>query len=425
MDIIGIVLFIVFLIAALLMSKEFLPTTIALPLMAVSIAIIGGATYKEVASEVITAGASSLASSMIIMIFSVWLGRILLNTGIAENIIRKAAEYAGDKPLLIAILVTAASAFILTSIRGLGAFILVGTIALPIMMSAGISKLQASTFLLLGYSIGNLLNMGTWGIFKGIFQIGVNEIGTFVFIIAGLLSVSTIIYILRELKLSTKKYWAATDSSEKNKVDYKQVPLISMLTPAVPIVLVMGLKMEIIPSIIIAMIYAMVITQIKRPIKETFNIVQRALYEGFKDAAPALTLLIGLGMLLKAIKIESVIGHLQPLMQAIIPTSTIGYILFFSLAIPFVLYRGPFNMWGIGAGLVTLIMSTGYFAPVAIMAAFMVGVSVQHCTDPTNTQNVWVASYTGTDVISILKKILLWTWAPGVVLIIIASFLYV
>ena len=171
MDIIGIVLFIVFLIAALLMSKEFLPTTIALPLMAVSIAIIGGATYKEVASEVITVGASSLASSMIIMIFSVWLGRILINTGIAENIIRKAAEYAGDKPLLIAILVTAASAFILTSIRGLGAFILVGTIALPIMMSAGISKLQASTFLLLGYSIGNLLNMGTWGIFSWIFGI--------------------------------------------------------------------------------------------------------------------------------------------------------------------------------------------------------------------------------------------------------------
>jgi H+/gluconate symporter-like permease len=425
MDILGIALFIIFIIAVIMMSRDLMPTAIVLPLMAILMAIIGGATYKEVINTVITEGASRLASSIIIVIFSVWLGRILLNTGIAENIIRKASEYAGDKPLLIAILVTAASAFILTSIRGLGAFILVGTIALPIMMSVGISHLQAATFLLLGYSIGNLLNMGTWGIFRGIFEIEVSEIGTFVFIITGLLSLATIIYIIRELKLSTKKYWAVTDSNKKNKVDYKQVPLISMLTPAVPLVLVMGFKMGIIPSIMIAMFYGIITTQIKRPVKEIYNIVQSALFEGFKDAAPAITLMIGIGMLLKTVKLESVTGHLQPLMQAVIPTSTIGYIVFFSLAIPFVLYRGPFNMWGLGAGLVTLIMSTGYFAPQAIMAVFMVGVSVQQAVEPTNTHNVWAASYTETDVISILKKILLWTWVPAVVSIIIASFMYV
>jgi hypothetical protein len=421
-SLVGLTIFLVFIVIAVLMSRDLMPTAIALPVMAVVISAVGGASMKDILTTVITNGSAGLATSMIIVIFSVWLGQVLVKTGIAENIIRKSAEYAGDRPLLLAILVTAASAFILTSIRGLGAFILVGTIALPILLSVGISGLTAACLALLAYSIGNLLNLGTWAVFEGIFKQKVDTIASYVFGLAGILAAATLLFIIISLRKGTVKRMADQTPALR---PYEEVPLISFLSPAVPLVFVMGFKWDIIPAILVGTIFALVTTGMKRSIRETFNILQSAMFDGFKDAAPAGTLLIGLGMLLAAIKLPAVATHLDPVFNTIIPTGTLGYIVVFVLAVPFVLYRGPFNLWGMGAGLVTLIMKTGHFGPQAVMAAFMAGAAIQQAIEPTNTHNIWTASYTDTTVTAILRKLLLWLWAVASLGVILGAIMYV
>ena len=62
------------------------------------------------------------------------------------------------------------------------------------------------------------------------------------------------------------------------------------------------------------------------------------------------------------------------------------------------LYRGPLNPYGVGAGIFSLMLAAGVLPPLALLAAIMSIVQVQNVCDPTNTHNVWVASYTGVDV---------------------------
>ena len=69
-------------------------------------------------------------------------------------------------------------------------------------------------------------------------------------------------------------------------------------------------------------------------------------------------------------------------------------------------------------------VSTGKLGATSIMAALMTTGQIQGVCDPTNTQNVWTASATGTDVNDIMKKTLPYVWGGVVVGLVVAAFLY-
>jgi len=81
----------------------------------------------------------AFASAVIIIVFGVWFAQILIQTGIAESVIRSAVELAGDRPLLVAMTTTPVTAVLFTSMYGVGAAIAIGVIALPLMLSQGIT----------------------------------------------------------------------------------------------------------------------------------------------------------------------------------------------------------------------------------------------------------------------------------------------
>jgi len=107
---------------------------------------------------------------------------------------------------------------------------------------------------------------------------------------------------------------------------------------------------------------------------------------------------------------QNVGGYLQPLIRDIIPRTRISYILIFGLCAPLALYRGPPNLWGLGLGIATLIYKESPLSAAAVMGIFMTTGVMQGVCDPTNTHNVWIATYIGEDVIKLTKKLILYVW---------------
>ena len=147
MSITGILLLGGFVVAASLMVARILPALLALPLMAAWIAWCAGLPFLTWANEVLLGGALRLSSAIVLVVFGAMFAKVIQKTGISDAIIKKAAEMAGDRPIAIAFLMLAATAFVFTGMSGLGAVLMVGSIVLPIMTSTGITPLDAAAIL--------------------------------------------------------------------------------------------------------------------------------------------------------------------------------------------------------------------------------------------------------------------------------------
>jgi hypothetical protein len=125
---------------------------------------------------------------------------------------------------------------------------------------------------------------------------------------------------------------------------------------------------------------------------------------------PAVLLMFGIGMLLEAVWHPQVRGYLNPLVMKVIPSGPLPYIIGFGIFAPLALYRGPLNVWGLGLGIAGLFQATGKLSGALIMGIFMSVGAIQGVCDPTNTHNVWIASYIKEDVVKITRKLLPFIW---------------
>jgi hypothetical protein len=153
---------------------------------------------------------------------------------------------------------------------------------------------------------------------------------------------------------------------------------------------------------LIAALYGVVVTK-PREIAATLS---AAWIRGIEDVAPAVILMMGIGMLLVAAKTPAVQAAVTPVIAALAPRTPLAYVIVFGLLSPLALYRGPLNPLGIGIGVYTVLATLHVLPPVALVAAVMAVVQVQNVCDPTNTQNVWVANFTGVGVERITRLVL-------------------
>ena len=120
---------------------------IMLLLLAIVWAVIAGIGVQDIQAKVLQGGGTQFASAVIIIVFGAWFAQILIQTGIAESVIRSAVELTGDRPMITAMVINLVTALLFTSMYGVGAAIAIGVIALPIMMSQGIpARVAAPTF---------------------------------------------------------------------------------------------------------------------------------------------------------------------------------------------------------------------------------------------------------------------------------------
>lgn len=412
----AILIIIVFLIFAALMIMKKLSAIIAMPLMAVIIAFIAGicsgmpifgekGVTSFVCSDVLTSGSFRLGEAMMYAVFGAVLSEIVQKTGIAKCLVRTAAELAGDRKMVSAAVLTVAASAVFGSVTGLGGFIMVASLVLPVMTAAGISPLLASCLVLFSLSIGGIFNPANWGFYKNALGIELDVIKnlsvSYAIILAAAAAVFLVIGIIRDKKTM---FWAVSVPPKENKLS-----AFALITPVLPILLIVNpwIPVPVIPAFIIASLYGIVVSDISK----TVQLATASFVDGLKNISPVIGLFIGIGMLLNSVASQPVTSVMKPLLQSVIPSSPVWYVVFFFLLAPLALYRGPFNLFGLGSGLAAIIVSAGILPPAAVMGAFLSVGQIQGVCDPTNTHNAWIAQFMKVPAEEIMKKTLPYTWA--------------
>ena len=293
-------IFLIFVICVALMMIRKLPTILALPIMAVGISLVAGIPFMggefSIAADVLEAGAMRMSTAIAGLFFGGIFGKLLTKVGITRTIIRKAAELAGDKPLPIALAFLVVCSIIFAASNGLGMVILVGTIIIPIMISAGVDPLTAGTVLLFSNGIGVTFSVGTLGVYIDTLGLPLETVTSYSWLCGIPLMVVAVAWIVFSVShgKKTRKAWAmpvTDDGSEKN------VRAVALISPIIPVVLVFALKMPLVPAIIIGILAALVLSTPKNPVQ----VVAGSCVEGIQDTAGAAGLMIGIGMTLKAV----------------------------------------------------------------------------------------------------------------------------
>lgn len=408
----GILVLLIFLLAAALMFTRKLPALLALPAMALAIAVVAGVsqpgwTWEETLrpylfDRVLGEGGSRLAGAMVVTMFGAVLSQVVMRQGIAQHFIRLAAEYAGDRKLLLALILYAAVALNFAALSGLGAVIMVGSLVLPILVSSGFTPLYASSLVLMGIALGGMFNPANWKLYQELLLMTPEQIQPVVLQLASLLVTVGLFYLFWEGRRQSKVFaWAAPVVSEQ-----RRVPTHALLTPILPPLFMLLLKWPDIPSFIVAILYGCLVIQPQRMVAN----LTASILEGLKDVSPVLGLFVGLGMALKATSDPLASAIMHPFLQAVLPQSPLGYVVFFTLMAPFTLYRGPLNLYGLGAGFAALMAKLSVLPPAAVMVAFMGVGQVQSVCDPTNTHNVWIAQFVQESPDRILRHTLPYLW---------------
>jgi hypothetical protein len=464
-----------FLIMAILMFLRKLPAIIALPVMAILIALTGGITPMDTIRFVIGAGSLKLAPAYTISIFGSMLSVLLQKTGVAENFIKKGAELSGDNTWTIAVVMLSLIIVLFSTLGGLGAIIMVATIVLPIMASVGIGPLTTAGIFLFGLSIGGIMNVGNWAVYISVMGLSVDQIRPFALVMFGISFIMALVYItiqlyrdgnnidiqkiiirntavLAALGVMLYSYTMVLDAGARaacanvflrlgdictwlitagicllfaiaivrlilHKNEHSpDVHWITIFAPTIPLLLILLYKMDFIASFVVGLIFTYIATYKKGRL----NVFIQSVFEGGAVVMPAVALMFGIGMLLVAIMgpgtpIDAypngwpVLLLLKPLMMRIVPTNPFEYVFIFTLAAPLALYRGPLNVWGMGYGLAAVFLASG-LNPGAVMGLLLGVGHIQGVSDPTNTQNVWLANEMRIDVQKILWNTLPYTW---------------
>jgi hypothetical protein len=419
----AILIFLIFLACVVLMMTRKLPTILALPVMAIAIAFAAGIPFISsdsaaftIAKDVLEAGAMRMSTAIAGLVFGGWFGKVLTKCGVTHTIIRKAAELAGDRPLPIALAFLAVSSIIFAASNGLGMIILVGTIIIPIMISAGVEPLTSGLVVLLANGIGVTFSVGTLGVYIDTLGLPLATVTSYSWLCGApliVVSVLLLVYLI-QFKGKFRKAWAMPANSQLGSE--KNVRAIALISPIIPVVLVFAFKMPLVPAIMIGIAATLLLSTPKNVVQ----VVSSGFVEGIQETAGAAALMIGIGMALKTVMAPEVATILEPVIKGIIPANAFVFVLVFGLLSFLAIYRGPLNVWGLGSGIVALLAASG-MNPIAAMVALRLDSNVQAVCDPTNSHNVWVSDFTKTDVNDIIKKTIVWIMISTFVGLIIAS----
>jgi hypothetical protein len=399
---------------------------------AVDLVVALAADLAWVLRAVVNDGALRLANVYVMIIFGAMLAVFLARTGLAREIVKTAAELGGDRPRVLAALMLIVVAALFTTLAGLGSIIMVGMIVLPLLLSLEASAEAAAALLLMGISLGGILNPANWALYLDLFALPRELVLGFSQRLFGLGLLTGAAFVWREFPAappeekgaraprevplpeawSKRSVWsrARAGLSRMLRVQDGGLRPIMVLTPVLPLVLILGFGVPEIPAFVLALLFGVALYAGPR----RADLLVTSVLEGLSGVAPAVGILMGLGMLLKALTLPVALAAdgapkavpviMAPLVKAIVPSTPVPYVLLFIALAPLALYRGPLNIWGMGFGLAEVIRAAGGLGAPLVMGMLQSVGQVQGICDPTNTANIWVAGYTRVTTRRILVK---------------------
>ena len=422
---VGIIILVVYFAMAALMISKKLSTFLALSLMAFAFSIISGEPIMGkfgLLTYVIPTGASALASTMLLVVFACWLGKIMEHTGVTKTIIKKAAEFGGDKPLVTTFAICVACSLLFTVLNGTGAVALVGTIALPILLSVGLPPVVAASAYLATYGIGSLFNPVTIGVYMALTKATQDTTIIASVALASVAIVSLVAYILFTYFRHGRKFaFAAPIDDKPATVDAGADELVhgfrgflACMTPVVVIAIPFIVSINLMITLLAGVVWICIFTW-KGGWSKFMFMMSHAVVEGWEMAAPTCSLMIAVGFLVTQLGTQSMVNIVKPAAAAILPTSALGLIIFIAICAPLALYRGVFNPWGMGAGLAAVFLAGGAFSLPVYYAFFFVGGRWCNVHDPSSTQCIWSANFAGTDMVTVMKHQFVWDWTLAII----------
>ncbi|MDY3282489.1 hypothetical protein [Dysosmobacter sp.] len=422
----AILILLIFIGVAFLMFKNKLPTFLALLVMGLGIAVVGGAPLigeNDILNYVIGSGTVNMASSVAALISGAWLGEILMSTGVSEEFIYQAAKLARGRSTLLAIILSGAVVFLFTAVNGLGAVIMLGTLVLPIWKAAGIDDTAAGVMMNYSKSLGGMLNLVQWSVYAGALGIAAESMKPYGITVLIVGSVGLLVFIFLNVYLKERKNPTRFDMSAL-EAGHKPVGAgvkLGLITPLIPLVLILGFSWPIVAALLLACFYAALVTSGKQLI----SVLNKTAVAGCKSAAPSIWILTCIGIVILAVKTPGVSACMGQLLTSIMPTSRLGYIILFSVLAPLSLYRGPMSIWGMGSGLLALIVGLNVLPVEAVLGAFMACHLFATAGDPTFSLQIWIADKCQIEAFDITKKSFLYLWVVAVICIVYFGFCFV
>ncbi len=426
---IGVLMLIIYAVVVFLIVKGESPI-ITLLLLAIVWAVLArvpfmGEAGKDILSGVLEKGGTAYASAIVIIVFGAWFGQTLVKTHIAENIIRGAIELAGDRPVVVAMVVSLVTALLFTSMYGVGAAISIGVIALPIMMSMGIPPWVAAPAFTMAIGAGNCVNLVQFNIYKPMFPgiVYAQPYLTFFFTGWAVCLVAAFAMSFYQLKIRGVRKYSAVNVAPAAPARVK-IPWYAYISPAIPVLLVIAFKWSMIPAFLAGTFYALMTTHFgQRSLRETIDLFHRAFYDAFPDIATIAALWIICGMLIICGQLPQVQKELSPAFMPFLPRTPLALAIFFAALAPLALYRGPFTVVGTGAALLAMFLNAKLINPMYLYCAWLGALALQTSLDPTVSWNLWTIGYTKVTHGQFLKTALPWTWAMTATIAFLAYFM--
>ncbi len=361
---------------------------------------------------VLQAGSLHLYTAIIATVFGGMFAMYVKNLKVAERLVYWTAEFAGERPFVIALAVFLVTAVIFTSVGGLGTVIMIGTIILPILRSVGLSPIVGAGVFLIALSMGGTLDPVSRRLWMELFSIPGDRLNGMLWTMVALYATVGVLWIWWG---SRRSLLSSFDAAAAEKPARDDVPARLMIAPLIPVGLVYFAGVAEIPAFVASLVYMFMCVSRRRGAVRVFA---RSLIEGAQVVMPPVLLMLGIGMLLVSLMTAPVQHYLRPLIAAAVPETQTGYIAVFALAAPLALYRGPLNRWGMGLAIAGILLANTALAPAAILGVILAAGMVQGVCDPTNTYNVWIAGFQGVTVNQILRYTIVPIWLAAAAAII-------
>ena len=237
--------------------------------------------------------------------------RVLLQTGIADALIRKAVELGGDKPVIICVLLSAVTTAIFSTLFGAGAVVAIGVIILPILMSPGIPKTLSIGSFMLSVGAGMYLNPVLTGQFLAFFLgedgkqlITYDDPARLRWAGIGVAVQLLMVIVMCVVSLRKKKTVHAWSASAVRKARPGYVPTIALIAPVLPVLLLVVLKVPIILGFIIGSFYALAVCGKLKSFRGACRVLNKDFYDGVVDTAPLVGFLLMIPMFNKAAELS-------------------------------------------------------------------------------------------------------------------------
>ena len=175
----------------------------------------------------------------------------------------------------------------------------------------------------------------------------------------------------------------------------KRTPYYTYIVPIFPVLMIMVLKWEIIPTFIVSIVLALALTWRDRSLQGHLNLFNKTFFDAFPDIATIAALWTICGMIIVAGQTPEVAGALKPIFAPILPHTPLQAAIFFGVIGGIgSIYRGPMVVIGTGAALLAIVLANKDIPIPYLYAIWLAPTVMQGSMDPTNSWTLWTIGYT-------------------------------